>query len=130
MAWFRRFEEIEVRSYRQVSEDGSQKTLRVDFEVTNSSAKSIQIERAARLDNGGRFVEGEMIRLFSPQNTSVKAGEYAEFAAVFEIGKSLHGALADRLRIAFNIRLHDGRQEEFVLVIVRIADARWAETPN
>ena len=124
MAWFRRLEEIEVRSYRQVSEDDRQKTLRIDFEVTNSSEKGIHIERTARLENGGGFVEGEMIRLFSSEGLAVKAGEYAEVAAIFNIGKPLHEALANRLTIAFDTRLHDGRQEEFALVLVRITDAQ------
>ena len=122
MAWFRQSEEIEVRCYRQVSEDARRKTLRVNFEVTNSRGENIRIERAARLENGTVFVEGEMIRLFSPDGLTVKPGEYAEFAAIFEIGSPLHDALADRLTVAFTTRLHDGREEQFALVLVRTRD--------
>lgn len=101
--WFFASGGLELRSFRQIQQDPRKTTFRVDFELDNQSSNTVRLDDVTTLDTRGQLFQGQIFRLFTPDNAVLAAGDYTEFAAVFDLGQPVGDVFQDRLRITFNL---------------------------
>jgi len=111
---------LELRSFRQIQQDPQKTTFRANFELFNKSANSVRLDDVATLDTRGQLFQGQLFRLFTPDNAALAAGEYTEFAAVFDLGQPVGDIFQDRLRITFNLFGPNDKTTPVELVLRRV----------
>ncbi len=117
--WFDHCLGVEIRTYRTTIGDEHQQFFRQEFEILNTTASDVELAAATILRTGGKDYSGEMVRLYSPQGQLVGAGDYAEFAAIFELEYSASAALDQRIEIQFAVGNSALDRESCVLRLVR-----------
>ena len=118
-AWQSNWGKVEIRSYRQVGEDDRWPSFRVEFEIYNNSAAAITFVESATLETRDRAHAGTMVRLFSPEGLTVKAGDYAQTAAVFEFPQPAREMLGETVRVTFSAAQSGKDRQRFVLELAR-----------
>lgn len=118
-AWQSNWGKVEIRSYRQIREDDRWPSYRVEFEIYNNSSAAITFVESATLETRDRTHVGTLVRLFSPEGLKVKAGDYAQTAAVFEFPQPAREMMGETVRVTFYAAQSGKGRQRFVLELAR-----------
>ncbi len=93
----------EIHVFRQTVQDQQAHSFRLHFELFNKTKSVLTLPATAKLASGDALIDGQIIRLFSPEGLTISAGEYTEFAAVFDLAQSAEETLTESLKITFTL---------------------------